>query len=189
MTGETLAELRPQFETVVRAAFAGGHTYTTETPAYVTGERDGRPTLYCIYSAGVAFDGLHWADRIAGDLPPPPAELPPLDPGQQLGLSVLLKDAAVTPQVLADYLLDAGHEYATAVAERAKKEERARIVALVDTLLLTLPMDTGLRRLRDAIRPPEEDRRMYDEYHDRLRAEIARGLGVPAALLTDPSAG
>jgi hypothetical protein len=62
-------------------------------------------------------------------------DLPPLTPAQQLALSVLLEDEAVVPQVLADYLLDHGHEYATAVAAKAaadgRAEERRRCVEAV----------------------------------------------------------
>lgn len=55
------------------------------------------------------------------ELPDPP----PLTPAQQLALSVLLNDEAVIPQVLADYLLDHGHEYAVAVAAKGAADGRA----------------------------------------------------------------
>lgn len=71
-----------------------------------------------------AVNGVWWQTATG---PLTDADHPPLTPGQLLGLAALLKDEAVTPQVLADFLLDVGHEYATAVAERAAREERERI--------------------------------------------------------------
>ncbi len=59
-------------------------------------------------------------------------DIPPLTTAQQLALSVLLGDESVLPQAMADYLLDQGHEYATAVAEKARAEERERIAAVCD---------------------------------------------------------
>ena len=56
---------------------------------------------------------------------------PPLTTAQQLALSVLLGDEAVLPDALADCLIDQGHEYAAAVAEKARREERRRIVGLI----------------------------------------------------------
>jgi hypothetical protein len=58
----------------------------------------------------------------------PPEDTPPLTTAQQLALSVLVgePDRAVL-SALCDCLIEMGHEYAAAVAEKARREERERI--------------------------------------------------------------
>jgi len=54
--------------------------------------------------------------------------IPPLPEGKQFALTVLLaEDDTTIANALADYLLDQGHDYATAVAEKARREEREAI--------------------------------------------------------------
>lgn len=119
MDDDTRVELRRGLEALVRAAEAQSR-------------RDG----YCsvtVSRSGMAGGGRVWQSVYlkVNDTD----DLPPLTPAQQLGLSVLLQDDAVIPQVLADFLLDAGHEYAAAVAAKAaadaRAEERRRCVEAV----------------------------------------------------------
>ena len=59
-------------------------------------------------------------------------EPPPLTTAQQLALSVLVGEPdRVVLSALCDLLIDMGHEYAVAVAEKARREERRRIVGLI----------------------------------------------------------
>lgn len=96
MTDETRSELRRVIEAAVRAG--GADTSFRELPG-------GAGNYYelSVFSA-IVFDR------------------PALTSAQQLALSVLLGDESVVPQVLADYLLDQGHEYATACYERGRAE-------------------------------------------------------------------
>lgn len=108
MDADTRAELREGVETLVRAA--GGQS-----------RRQGRCTVLMSRHGEVGV-GQVWQSvylKLDGE------DDPPLTPAQQLALSVLLEDEAVFPQVLADYLLDAGHDYTLAVAARAAAEARA----------------------------------------------------------------
>jgi hypothetical protein len=108
MDTDTRAELREGVETLVRAA--GGQS-----------RRHGRCTVLMSRHGEVGV-GQVWQSvylKLDGE------DDPPLTPAQQLALSVLLEDEAVFPQVLADYLLDAGHDYTLAVAARAADEARA----------------------------------------------------------------
>lgn len=111
MTDENRAELRRGIEAVVRASMVTG--------CYVSGQPR-RET----YTGKICADVAVYRN--------PSQELPPLTTAQQLALSVLLGDEAVLPQALADYLLDQGHEYATAVAEKARVEERERIAKHIE---------------------------------------------------------
>lgn len=53
---------------------------------------------------------------------------PPLDSARQFALDVLLAESDATIEnALADYMLDNGFDYAHAVAEKERKEERERI--------------------------------------------------------------
>jgi hypothetical protein len=109
MDDDTRTELRRGLEALVRAA-----------------EAESRRAGYCsvtVSRSGAAGGGRVWQSVYlkVDDTD----DLPPLTPAQQLALSVLLQDDAVVPQVLADFLLDHGHEYATAVAARAADEARA----------------------------------------------------------------
>lgn len=136
MTDETRAELRRDIGHVVRMA--------------------GLPMAYC-FPAGVAHDNLIGSYRSiaagvvvpinviesAGPLPEPP----PLTPFQQMCLAGLLGDPAQLESAVVDYLLDQGHEYATAVRDA----ERARCTMLVDALRAKLPLSGDLRRLREDI--------------------------------------
>ncbi len=73
---------------------------------------------------------------------------PPLTAAQQLALSVLLDEPdSVIASALADMLLDAGHEYATAVAEKARsegvEEERGRCADIVQQARQYMQTMTG----------------------------------------------
>ncbi len=63
-----------------------------------------------------------------------PQPTPPLTTAQQLALSVLVgePDKAVL-SALCDLLIEQGHEYAAAVAEKARAEERERCATLIET--------------------------------------------------------
>ena len=119
MDADTRAELRRGVEVLVRAA---GEQSRRHGRCTVMLSRHGEP-------GGQMWQSVYL--KLNDDTDPPP-----LSPAQQLALSVLLEDEAVMPQVLADYLLDQGHEYATAVAERAAAEagtrERERCVSAVE---------------------------------------------------------
>lgn len=115
MTEETRAELRDGIEAVVRA-------FGLKDTILVTTGAKARPAGH--YSDAVeitAYVPDGWTvEQTVG-----------LTTAQQLALSVLLGDEAVLPDALADYLIDKGHEYAVAVAEKARREERERIVGLI----------------------------------------------------------
>lgn len=60
--------------------------------------------------------------------------LPPLTTAQQLALSVLVGEPdRVVLSALCDLLIEQGHEYGVAVAEKARREERERIVSIMRT--------------------------------------------------------
>ena len=129
MTDETRAELRRFFAAMVRVAEC--ETLTVEV---IGSEPSGNP-----WARVSAACQVRESKARPGSAP----ELPPLTTAQQLALSVLLGDESVLPQALADYLLDQGHEYATAVAERARAEERERCLRVV--------LDAGNAADRDGI--------------------------------------
>jgi hypothetical protein len=108
MDADTRAELRRGIEALVREAVGQSRRHGR---CSVLMSRHGEP-------GGQMWQSVYL--KLNDDTDPPP-----LTPAQQLALSVLLEDDAVAPQVLADFLLDDGHEYATAVAERAATEARA----------------------------------------------------------------
>lgn len=161
MDDDTRAELRRGVEALVRAAEAqsrrAGHCSVT------------------VSRSGMAGGGRVWQSVYlkVDDADDPP----PLTPAQQLALSVLLQDDAITPQVLADYLLDAGHEYATAVAGRAaadaRAEERRRCVEAVQ--YATTQMRVLVEVDPDAPLSPQG----VVELFEWARGEIQRPDGTP----------
>lgn len=96
MSDDDRAELRRGIEAVVRATLAGK---TIRLKAGVSG-----------YTT------------IAGAGPFDEGAFPALTPFQQMCLSGLLGDTAMLPQALADYMIDIGHEYATACYEKGKRD-------------------------------------------------------------------
>lgn len=119
MTDEQLARLRVGFTAVLRVVSAGGRVVVNDNYGE-SGEAMRYPGTLPYLAVHI---GVHWPAIPTGQ----GKRLADLTPAQLLGLAVLLKDEAVIPQVLADFLLDAGHEYATAVAEKARREEREAI--------------------------------------------------------------
>ena len=113
MTEETRAELRRLLEGVAQA-------YIADT-VVVKGD-SGRRTGF---------------DKLCSDVAVyyTPCEPPPLTTAQQLALSVLLGEPdRVVLSALCDLLIEQGHEYAVAVAEKARREERERCRKLVASL-------------------------------------------------------
>lgn len=110
MNDETRAELRRDLGLIVQVAALPG---AFAAPAEVVHDRV-NANAYRSWAVGVAHP-------FALDESHPPV-LPPLTPGKQLALSVLLGDESVIPQVLAEFMLDAGHEYATACYEKGKRD-------------------------------------------------------------------
>jgi len=112
-------DLRNGIELAIRAEAGGADVlqdYVSTDAAYMTVPR----------SPAVRHE---WSLRVV-QLAPPGGEpaLPPLSVEKQFALTVLLgRDDATIANALADYLLDRGHEYATAVAEKARKEEQEAI--------------------------------------------------------------
>ena len=106
MTEDQVARLRRGFEAIIRLVRGNGD------PGLAVN------TIDPYYPAISVYDAVK-----IGNHP-----LPGLEAKDHLALSVLLGDEAVLPDALADYLLDQGHEYAVAVAEKARREERRRIV-------------------------------------------------------------
>lgn len=154
MTDEVRADLRRGIESAVRSGEVG----------YVT--------------VSVGGDFPH--DEATRIIVHPPnyvaaRECPPLDTAQQLALSVLLGDPAALPQALADYLLDQGHEYAAAVAEKAVREERGRVMRLIRSLLSTPDLDRttadALNLLALHVDKPEDADRLF-----RAATETAQAL-------------
>ncbi len=129
MTEQNRSELRRGLEAVVRAAMG-----CTSPAVTVEGPANGHTRFRCLVA--VREDDFFTA---------PPPEPPPLTTAQQLALSVLLSDEAVSPQALADYLLDQGHEYAVAVAEKARAEEREQ--SAIAAMMLTHDRADELRAL------------------------------------------
>jgi hypothetical protein len=117
MTAEDRANLRVGIVGALRALAGDG-----VGPVRVEDNSGGRIG----YDQTVIFRAVTLTVELAPGDYHPPADFA-LTPGQLLGLAALLEDESVTPNVLADYLLDAGHEYATAVAEKAAANERHRI--------------------------------------------------------------
>ena len=109
MTDETRAELRRGIELILRSVSAG------------YGVKSGRPAY--MLSGGYAHN--LYTDRIPNGIEC--HNFPPLTTAQHLALSVLLGDESVLPQALADYLLDHGHEYATAVRD-AERQRCLRVI-------------------------------------------------------------
>lgn len=114
MTDDTRRELAAGLTAVVRAAMAA------ETLVVMTryGYKDER------YRALVRVDDD--SRRTGVDYPEPP----PLTTGQMLGLSALL-GGELESRVLADWLTEQGADWAEAVAEKARQEERARCLQAV----------------------------------------------------------
>lgn len=107
MTDKLRAELRRGIEGVIRLAVA-------------------IPDPQC-RTNGTARENEAWVQARTYKEFLPPGGLPPLTTAQQLALSVLLGEPdTVVESALADMLMDAGHEYATAVAEKARAEEREK---------------------------------------------------------------
>jgi len=101
MTDETLAELRRGIEILVRA---------------VAFDRD---VAFC------TCHSLHSVVSSANTFGP----FPPLTTAQQLALSVLVGEPdTVIASALADYLIESGHEYAAAVADKARREAVGELV-------------------------------------------------------------
>lgn len=107
MTDENRAELRRVVEALVRRSLCDD-----ATNVYIgsNGSGDG--------------DQMYFVTSFKSD---ESVALPPLTTAQQLALSVLIGEPdTVIQSALADMLLDMGHEYATAVAEKARAEEREK---------------------------------------------------------------
>ena len=116
MGDESRAELRSGIEALLRTAERGGDVYVIDSP----GPR-GDPDPPRIPTDRVTAVVAEWPE--SGLVPPRE-----LSPEKAFALTVLLgEDDTTIANALADYLLDKGHEYATAVAEKARKEERERI--------------------------------------------------------------
>lgn len=149
MTDETRTELRRGIELILRSISAG------------YGVKSGRPVY--MLSGGYAHN--LYTGRIPNGIEC--HNFPPLTTAQQLALSVLIGDESVLPQALADYLLDQGHEYATAVAERATMAERVRCVKLMSPVLNDRLFDKTAFEAREAMRYPngEYDQAFCDAWH------------------------
>ncbi|MCU0703379.1 MAG: hypothetical protein MUF18_05245 [Fimbriiglobus sp.] len=116
MDADTQAKLRRGIEALVQSAAAQSREHghcSIEISRH--GAAGGQSAWMAVYA------------RLEGQL-----EFTPLTPAQQLGLSVLIEDETVLPQALADYLLDYGHEYAEAVRQQARTEERQKCVAALE---------------------------------------------------------
>ena len=118
MTEEARAELRRGIEGLVRAAgdCESSVRFVPDWPWFNARSVDPDAVAGETHKVEVRVPGY-------GTL----STLPPLTTAQHLALSVLLGDESVIPQALADMLLDMGHEYATAVAEKARAEEREQL--------------------------------------------------------------
>ena len=111
MTEETRSELRRGIEAVVRAI-------AVDHPVH------GPPSV----NATMGYD----CTTLDVDYHHESDKHPPLTTAQQLALSVLVGEPdRVVLSALCDLLIDQGHEYAVAVAEKARREERERIAGLI----------------------------------------------------------
>lgn len=148
MTDEMWADLRTGIEFVVQVARAEGgvsHHLEMTTASPDGGIRELRFNFKLWETAFTAF-GKSFTP-------------PPLNPACILALNVLVGDPTTLPQALADYLLDQGHEYATAVFEKGKaqgrEEERKRCLTVVDKeeslCQYDTPPFTALAEVRDMI--------------------------------------
>lgn len=145
MADTTRAELRRGLETLARVAGVMREPVVSVTT--------GRFHL----SVGAEVRVVEGAEVLRIDPPPE------LTTAQHLALSVLVGEPdTVIASALADYLLDQGHEYAAAVAEKAKKEERSRCAAMVDAI--------AFHEYREDRDPPE----MYEVFNSLLR--VARRI-------------
>lgn len=116
MTEDQREKLRKGFATALRVAEAGGLIHVTNDYDRL---RDTDRTLP--YFA--VFVGVRWPTGTSSNTTPEE-----FAPAKSLALNVLLGEPdTVIANALADMLLDAGHEYATAIAEKAAREERLRI--------------------------------------------------------------
>ena len=92
-----------------------------------------KPSVETVTGPALLGYGLRIA--VTGNVPHP---LPPhteLTTAQQLALSVLVGEPdRVVLSALCDLLIEQGHEYAVAVAEKARREERERCRKLVASL-------------------------------------------------------
>ncbi len=109
-----MVELRKGITALLRVVEAGGRLVVNDQDDEY---RDTDRTIP-FYAVNV---GVRWP--VSSSDPPPQ----PLAPVRLLGLAALLEDEAMLPNALADYLIDQGHGYATAVAEKAARDERERI--------------------------------------------------------------
>jgi hypothetical protein len=114
MTDETRAELRKGFEIMVRAAMGGEGAFLNER----TFDSHGTVFVTELTSYQRSLGVTH------------PGQLPPLTAAQHLALSVLVGEPdAVIADALADYMLNQGHEYATACYAKGRREEWERVLA------------------------------------------------------------
>lgn len=126
MTDETRTRLRGVLELLV--------SYTSRLDGEVRFQTDtGRLGAYVTYTDHVGVQAV--ISSTPGQVG---AESPPLTTAQQLALSVLVgePDRAVL-SALCDLLIEQGHEYAAAVAEKARREERERILKGIDKRIAT----------------------------------------------------
>lgn len=112
MTDDTRRKLAAGLAMLVRAAMAGYGVHSTR-PRYVIDQ---------------GFSENVYTDRIPDGKDT--NTFPPLTTGQMLGLSALL-GGEVESRVLADWLTEQGADWAEAVAEKARQEERARCLQAV----------------------------------------------------------
>ena len=140
MTNENLAELRLRLTTLVTLAGVPGAEIIDADP---------RDFKFRDHPSGYASCAVVFPLGPCGNVEPPP-----LTTAQQLALSVLIGEPdTVTMSALADMLLDMGHEYATAVAEKARAEERQRCAVLVESRADTWGVgDYELNEIAAAIR-------------------------------------
>jgi hypothetical protein len=111
MTDEQRAELRRGIEWLVRVVAA------SQTLSHA----DIRGSAVMSWRASYSWCDCHDYQVTARGVSNTATDPPPLTTAQQLALSVLIGDESVTADVLADYLLDQGHEYATACYERGRE--------------------------------------------------------------------
>lgn len=98
--------------------------------------------LIMAYDAGAEFDLASWTTTDSKDVLEWRVDLPSgfvkeykpqvPDADKVMALSVIVGDPNTLPQALADYMIDHGHEYATAAYEKGKADERARCVAICE---------------------------------------------------------
>ena len=115
MTKETQAELRLRLTTLVTLAGVPGAEIIDAEP---------RSFKFRDMPTGHAACAVVFPLGPSGGVSPPP-----LTTAQQLALSVLVGEPdRVVLSALCDLLIEQGHEYAVAVAEKARRDERRRIV-------------------------------------------------------------